>query len=62
MTELFKHQWGKKGKKGWTETGIMPIGDDVKELRRVLRDMLKATKRNPVFDFKTGKRIKEKKK
>ena len=60
--ELYSHGFVKKGKKSWTDTPIEPIGESVGELRKVLKMMLKDTYRNPTFDYKTGKIVKEKRK
>ena len=57
------HEIYKDGKKrGWTECGIKPLGESVKDLKSILKMILNDIKRNPVLDYKTGKIIKEKKK
>ena len=46
------------GKKtGWTECGMRPCGETIKDLKQDLKWMLKAFEA-PILDSKTGKEIK----
>jgi hypothetical protein len=57
LSEVF---YGKRGKiEGWTEPGMNPYGDTLKELRSDLRLMCLALKQ-PVLEVKNGKLVRAK--
>ena len=51
----------KKGKIGWTTDAIEPFGNTPEELIKELKIMLDNAKKCPIFEYGTGKRLRNEK-